>query len=193
MRSEIQFVMHQDDEKSFIQEIYSESSVVLVNGPKWDTPDPPILSSVIYGDDFYQMIWNSDETETLTGRHHFKDDNQWWYCENEHLTIQFLRSRIYPSYLVVGRLAVTSEDNKIESRFKRYRKWIKKHCTNNALIWQNFSRPRSRTNPSKPSVTHWVGQEAMRWMEESPQERWVQQFPQIDATTRAYLVDLVGT
>jgi hypothetical protein len=102
MRSQIRFVMHDEDEHEFVQEVLAEPGTVFVNGPKWATEEPPVLSRVEDGDGFYQMIWNPGETLALTGKHYAKGDEESWYCENEFLTLQFLRSGAHASFL--GRL-----------------------------------------------------------------------------------------
>ncbi|MCA8990123.1 MAG: hypothetical protein KDA78_20920, partial [Planctomycetaceae bacterium] len=201
MRSEVCFVMHPEDEKDFVRIITSEQGVVLVNGPKWDQPDPPVCHDINRAGN-YLMIWNPSETPGLTANHHRKEDKEWWYCNNEHLTIQFLRSgfQYHEPYLFAGRIAVCttslektvhdpSSAEQIERRFKSLRKQIQKTYRNSILIWQNPSLPRSRTNPQKPAPNVWIGPHAIQWLEEQPAERWVQQFR--GAKPRGYLVDLV--
>lgn len=201
MRSEFCFVMHPEDEVDFVQFVTSEQGVVFVDGPKWDQPRPPFCSDIEKAGN-YLMIWNSSETTGLTANHHQKEKSEWWYCNNEHLTIQFLRSgfQFDEPFLFEGRIAVctTSKEKtvyapssaeQIERRFKNLRKHLKKTYRNSTLIWQNTSLPRSETNPSKPAPNVWIGPHALQWLEEQPKERWVQQFR--GAVARGYILDLV--
>ena len=196
MRSQITFIMHPDDQAEFVDEVLSESGVVLVDGPKWETPDPPLLSGAEEGGR-HLMIWNADETRPLLGRHHTHDGDQWWYCKNESLTLQFLRSSLYESFIVEGRIAVGSDDAgksaaAVDKRYKRLRRWLKKTYTNGVLFWQNVNAGRSATNPGKPCSSSWVGPHAMAWLEQAPEDRWAEQDGPDPRPVRGYLVDLVG-
>jgi len=201
MRSEVVFVMHPTDEQEFIKALLSEAGTCLVNGPSWPTSNPPIATDIQAAGN-YLMIWNPEETPTLSGNHHQKDGREWWYCNNEFLTIQFLRSGFQHGepFLFEGRIAVatTSKEGEtihvdtaptIEGRFKSLKKLIQKQYSNKVLIWQNISLPRSATNPSKAGSNTWVGPHALRWLNEDPNNRWVQQFR--NQAPRAYLLDLV--
>jgi len=201
MRSEVCLVMHPEDEEDFARYVTSEQEVVFVNGPKWNQPSPPICSDIEKAGN-YLMIWNPSETTGLTANHHRKEDKEWWYCNNEYLTIQFLRSgfQFDEPFLFEGRIAVNttskektvhdpSSAEQIERRFKNLRKQIKKTYRNSTLIWQNTSLPRSKTNPLKPAPNVWIGPHAIQWLEEQPRERWVQQFR--GAGARGYILDLV--
>jgi hypothetical protein len=202
MRSETRFVMHPEDETEFARIVSSEAGNVFVDGPKWRGPGPPIARELSTSG-IHLMIWNRTETPELVASHHRKDENEWWYCENEFLTIQFLRSgfQFGEPFLFEGRIAVwTTANDKthfqkssspgIEHRFKMLRTYIKKNYTNGVIIWQNLSFPRSKTNPLKPDPGLWVGPQAMRWLAEEPRERWVQQFR--NAAARGFLLDLVS-
>jgi hypothetical protein len=193
--------MHPDDESTFAEKVLSETGTVFVDGPIWAQPQPPITKDIRTAGD-YLMIWNSLETPELTGTHHRKEEKEWWYCNNEFLTIQFLRSGFHPTepFLVEGRIAVctTSKEKNfyhessagaIERRFKFLRNFIKKAYANKALIWQAISSPRSNSNPIKPDPCVWVSPNAMAWLEEEPRKRFVQQFRTAGAS--AYLLDLV--
>lgn len=201
MRSQVVFVMHPHDESEFISVIRAEAGIVFVVGPNWSSPRPPITIEPERGGN-YLMIWKPSETPELKGKHHRKGGDEWWYCENEFLTIQFLRSGFQydDPFLIEGRIAIatTSDDNNyfhkpsadsIETRFKALKRFIRKAYTNNVLIWQNTSLSRSKTNPTKPATNVWVGPNAMQWLHEDAENRWVQQFR--SANARAYLVDLV--
>src|SRR5260370_19404575 len=161
MRSEVVFVMHPSDEAEFVNLVIAEPGTVLVNGPTWSSPRPPIKTD-IQSCGNYAMIWNPSETPALAGRHLRKENAEWWYCENEFLTIQFLRSgfQFGEPFLFEGRTALATTDkgggefhgpsaHAIEERFKRLRKFIKKNYANGVIIWQNTSLPRSKTNPLK--------------------------------------------
>jgi hypothetical protein len=202
MRSEVTFVMHPEDESEFANAIALEPGTVFVNGPSWPTPEPPIVTDLQIADN-YLMIWNPAETPPLSGKHHQNKDAEFWYCQNEFMTIQFLRSGFQygEPFLFEGRIAICTTDRDkstfhapsaplIERRFLSLRKVIKKTYTNKVLIWQNTSLPRSKTNPSKLSATVWVGPRALRWLREDPKNRWVQQFR--NTLPGAYLLDLVG-
>lgn len=201
MRSDFRFVMHPADEKEFVSLILSEPGVALVDGPKWDQASPPICSDVSQAGD-YLMIWNRSETANLKGKRYELNGKQWWYCANEQLTIQFLRSDKSRDkrVLLEGRLAVNTTDaaktvrapavaESIERRFKNLRKALRKTYVNSILIWQNPTLPRSKTNPGKPAPSVWIGPHALRWLEEAPRERWVQQFR--ESIVRGYIVDLI--
>jgi hypothetical protein len=201
MRSQVVFVMHPTDETEFARLVTSEPGAVFVDGPIWSTPEPRVTTDIQCCGD-YLMIWSPSQTPKLTGRHYRKHDAEWWYCDNECYTIQFLRSGIQfgELFLFEGRIAVTTTDKSgtffheptahaIEQRFKNMRKSIKRSYTNNVLIWQNISLPRSKTNPIKPAANVWVGPNAINWLREEPRGRWVQQFR--GAGARGYLLDLV--
>jgi hypothetical protein len=202
MRSQVVFVMHPLDEAEFAKVVISEPGTVFVDGPNWSTPRPPSTRD-LNGAGNYLMIWNPSETPRLTGKHCRKDDIEWWYCKNEFLTIQFLRSGFQygEPYLFDGRIAVGTtmpgeathapSAPSIERRFKTLKKIIQKAYANNVLIWQSISSPRSKTNPLKPAATHWVGPHALQWLREDPRNRWVQQVRNAGPVARAYLLDLV--
>jgi hypothetical protein len=202
MRSQFVFVMHPEDETEFAQYIIAESGVVFVDGPSWPVPRPPTMTDIHNGGN-YLMIWNPTETPDLMANHHQKDGKEWWYCNNEFLTIQFLRSGFQydEPYLFEGRIAIATTDktkvyyheptaSSIERRFKTLTKLLKKTYTNKVIIYQNVSLPRSKTNPLRPSTNCWVGPHAMEWLREEPSNRWVQQFR--EGRARGYLIDLTS-
>lgn len=201
MRSDLRFVMHPIDETEFVSIVTGEKGTVSVDGPSWSTAQPPICTDLQHAGD-YLMIWNPSETPPLAGKHYEKDNKEWWYCENEFLTIQFLRSgfQFGEPYLFEGRIAVATTDKgktffhassagRVESRYKTLRRAIKKVYTNKVIIWQSLTSPRSRTNPLKPDSATWVGPHAMQWLRQNERNRWVQQFR--GAGARGYLLDLV--
>jgi hypothetical protein len=193
--------MHPEDENEFARIITSEDGTVFVDGPIWHQARPPITREILTAGN-HLMIWNPSETPDLVGTYRRKDEKEWWYCDNEFLTIQFLRSgfQFGEPFLFEGRIAVctTAKDKSyfheasaaaIELRFKKLRKYIKKCYTNEVIIWQALSFSRSKTNPLKPDSSVWVGSYALQWLEEEPRNRWVQQFR--NAGARGYLLDLI--
>jgi hypothetical protein len=201
MRSDLRFVMHPSDEEEFAKIVNAEPGTVFVDGPSWSTPRPPISKDLRHAG-HYLIIWNPSETPPLTGKHYKNNGEEWWYCKNEFLTIQFLRSgfKYKEPYLFEGRIAVATTDkskrffhelsaSRVESRYKALRKAIKKVYKNNVIIWQSLSSPRSWNNPLKPDRTIWVGPHAMQWLRQNERQRWVQQCR--GAGARGYLLDLV--
>jgi hypothetical protein len=202
MRSQLVFIMHPADEIKFTDLILSEPGTVFVNGPRWSSSTPPTTTE-IHGSGDYLMIWHPSEAPGLSGRHYQKEETEWWYCENEFLTVQFLRSgfQFGETYLFGGRIAITTTNidkaildepsaHLVEARFKKLSKAIKKIHKNKLIIWQDPSSPRSGTNPIKPDATVWVGPHALKWLEEDPNNRWVQPFR--GAGAKGYLLDLVN-
>lgn len=201
MRSQIRFVMHPDDEAEFAQHVNAEPGTVFVDGPNWPSSQPPVMTEIERGGD-YLMIWNSNEAPSLKGKRYRSEGDEWWSCETEYLTIQFLRSgfQFGESFLFEGRIAVATTDQDklhyhrataplVERRFKLLRKWIRQSYSNGVIIWQNIRAPRSRTNPLKPAADVWVGPHALQWFRKSPRERWTQQ--ERDGASRGYILDLV--
>jgi hypothetical protein len=200
MRSQVRFVMHPDDEPAFVQVVTTEVGTVFVDGTNWPTPRPPITNDLQTAGN-YLMIWNPHQTPKLTATHFRNEDEEWWNCKNEFVTIQFLRSGFQygEPFLFEGSIAVGTTDMDksffhepsapaVEERFKALRKFIKKAYTNKAIIWQSMSAPRSNTIPHRPDASLWVGPRALIWLGEKPKKRWVQQSR--FALTRGYLLDL---
>lgn len=201
MRSQVRFVMHPADEADFVRTITGETGTILVDGPKWSSEQPPIVSDAARAGN-YLIIWNPKETPPLKGTHHCNKKEEWWYCENEYQTIQFLRSGFQygEPFLFEGRIAIATTDPEkvlydeasapsVERRFKTLSRFIKKSYTNGVIIWQNPSLPRSKTNPLTPAKDVWVGPHALRWLQEEPKGRWIQQFR--GGLARGYILDLV--
>src|SRR5262249_49108032 len=111
MRSDLRFVMHPLDEAEFAEMVIAEQGTVFVNGPSWSTPQPPVCTDRHHAGS-YLMIWNPSETLPLSGKRYQHDNKEWWYCENEFLTIQFLRSGFQHGepFLFEGRIAVATTD-----------------------------------------------------------------------------------
>jgi hypothetical protein len=202
MRSQVRFVMHPEDEAEFARAITAEPATVFVDSPTWPTPRPPVTTDLGKAG-LYLLIWNPPETPKLTGKHYRNRDEEWWYCRNEFLTIQFLRSGFQygEPYLFEGRIAVgTTDQDKsvfharsapaVEGRFKALRKLIKKTYANKAILWQALEVPRSWNNPLRPDANLWVGPHALQWLRQKPRNRWVQQARY--ARVRGYLLDLIG-
>ena len=57
MRGQVRTVMLPEDERELVRIIASETGTVLVGGPKWDTPEPPIVSRLEESGE-YLIIWN---------------------------------------------------------------------------------------------------------------------------------------
>jgi hypothetical protein len=201
MRSQVRFVMRPEDEASFASVVTSEMETVFVNGPDWPTPRPTVTTDVQKSGD-YLMIWNPSQTPPLTAKHYRNKDAEWWYCKNEFLTLQFLRSGFQygEPFLFEGSLAVATTDQDksvflarsapaIEKRYNALRKLIQKTYTNKIILWQALSSPRSRNNPLKPDAALWVGPHALHWLRQKPNNRWVQQSRY--SLVRGYLLDLV--
>jgi hypothetical protein len=201
MRSEVRLMMLPEDEDEFLRSILDEPGTVLVDGPRWDTPEPPIASDFA-GVGPHLLVWKPSEHPKLAANRHEKGGSAWWYCRDERATIQFLRCRYRPGdrFVSEGRLAVATTErgerttpgspaSPVERRFLALRRRIHKVYTNRVIIWQNRSLPRSRTNPLKPDPGLWVGPRALRWLEDAPEDRWVQVVPGSHA--RGYLLDLV--
>lgn len=201
MRSQVRFVMHPEDEAEFARVVKSEAGTVFVDGANWHHPRPPVVNDIETAGS-YLMIWNQLETPELIAKHYQNEEDEWWCCENEFSTLQFLRSgfQLGEPFLFEGRIAVstTAKDKSlfhatsaaaIEHRFKALRKFVKKGYANSTIIWQALSLPRSDTKLLKPDSSLWVGPHAMLWLEQDPKKRWVQQFRY--ARARGYLVDLV--
>lgn len=203
MQSQVTFIMHPADEASFVETIMGEPGVVLVDGPKWSSCQPPVVSDVRRAG-YYLMIWNLKETPPLKGARYGDQKKRWWYCENEFHTIQFLRSGFQDgeSFLFEGRIAIATTDKgktfydeatarSVERRFKALKRFIQKSYANGVIIWQSPSAPRSKTNPLKPAKDVWVGPQALQWLHDDPRSHWVQQFR--GAGARGHTVDLVGS
>lgn len=201
MRSEVRFVMLPEVEAVLFRLITSDAGTVLVNGPRWGTPEPPIVARLEDAGP-HLLIWSPSDHASLAANRHEKDGRVWWYCRDEGATIQFLRSRHRPgeSFIYEGRLAVATTQrgeppgsgvtaSVVQSRYLSLKRQIQKSCRNKVVIWQNRSLPRSRTNPLMPDAGLWAGPEALCWLEEDSANRWVQVVP--DAHARGYLLDMV--
>src|SRR5262245_3906995 len=103
--------MHPKDEAEFVRTVSTERGTVFVDGPRWSSPGPPATTD-IKKCDTYVMIWNTHETPFLSASHYRNEDAEWWYCDSEFWTIQFLRSgfQFGEPYLFEGRIAISTTD-----------------------------------------------------------------------------------
>ena len=177
MRSQLRFVMHPNDEGAFVTELLSDPSVVLVDGPRWKTPEPPATRAIHDVGD-YCIIWSPRDLAVLDAD--FIPTCKDWYCRSEFATIQFLRSSLTRSRILLGRLAIsTSDEDKghprtVERRYKLLRRFIQKTYRNSVIEWRNLNAPsapatQSRSaNPSQPDSSLWIGPHAMAWLNTDP-------------------------
>src|SRR5262245_61862679 len=173
MKSQVRFVMHLDDEKSLIPELLRDSSVLLIDGPRWKQAKPQTsrdLSSIGH----YCIIWSPGDLPELSAEYVPSVND--WYCRSEHSTIQFLRSRFTDAVITEGRFAVWTEDaeptaaSAVERRYKMLRTVLKRTYANSCVRWLSPTLPvapagPSRSaNPSKPDTSLWVGPCTMAWL-----------------------------
>ncbi len=90
----------------------------------------------------YQLIWHPIEAPDLGAVKRCLTDSQWWYCNKEFLTVQFLRSGFHnDTVLLEGRIAIATTDKDknildptsaphIEKRYVRLRNSMKEIFTN---------------------------------------------------------------
>ena len=180
MRSQIQFVMHPDDERTFAELLLADESVRFVDGPRWPSQEPTFSRSL---DDigWYCIIWSTDDVPQLTSRYIATCDD--WYITNEYATLQMLRSEVDGSTLTDGRVAISThydlpelpEHNakQIDARFSKIRRHIMKHYVNSIIRWHSSRSPvaprgpKRSPNPSDPDKKMWVGPAALQWFHES--------------------------
>jgi hypothetical protein len=177
MRSQLRFVMHPDDENEFVAEVLRDSPVVLIDGPRWKTPQPTVTKTITEIGS-YCIIWSPSDLKELKAD--FIPTCNDWYCRSEFATIQFLRSLVADDRIKDGRIAIaTSEKDdgcpqNVERRYKTLSKYIKKRYRNSVIQWQNLNAPlvlatESRSeNPSEPDNSLWIGPHAMSWLQADP-------------------------
>lgn len=181
VRSQIQFVMHPDDERKFAEMLLDDPSVCFVDGPRWPTQQPTRNRSL---DNIgsYCIIWSTNDVAQLSARYIPMCND--WYCTSEYATLQFLRSEVEPNVLRVGRIAISTHYDlpdfpkesaeRIDARFKSIRRHIKKFYRSSIVRWYNERVPRApagpkrSANPSDPDKTMWVGPNAIKWIRENP-------------------------
>ncbi len=185
MRSQLRFVMYSNDERDFAAQALSDSSVWLVDGPRWKASTPKSVRSLEEVAGSYCIIWSTQDRASLSARYIPNCDD--WYCDSESVTIQFLRSEIFGSVITEGRIAVSTSDATekeamgVERRFKSLVRFVKKTYTNSVIQWSNPSlpfapaRPGRSANPSKPDPQVWVGPDALRWLQQDQNHR-IKQF-----------------
>jgi hypothetical protein len=173
MRSQLRFVMHADDEAAFVAELLRDPAVLLIDGPRWKTPEP-VTSRSLSSIGSTCIVWSPDDLPKLTAE--FIPSCRDWYCRSEHATMQFWRSRMIGTFLTDGRLAVSTDAARafaaagVERRYKVLRRTIKKTYANAVVAWTNPmlpiapSAPGRSANPSKPDSALWVGPRAMAWL-----------------------------
>jgi hypothetical protein len=164
MRSQVRFFMNAADERRFADWIVEEPDTVLVNGPLWESAAVPVIEPLqLASAESYLMIWNKAEVPRLRA----KRMADYWEAYNDSATIQFLRSRLWDgSILTEGRIAISSENEGIQRRYKRLRRIIQQTCRNEVVCWLHPGVPESAKNPSEPDRSVWVGAGALRWLRE---------------------------
>jgi hypothetical protein len=158
MGSQVEFVMHPDDEAAFVAEILRDPDVAFVNGPRWPQATPATARS-LDGFGSYGIAWSRVDLDPLPARYIPTCDD--WYCEGEHATIQFLRSEPGEDSLTTGRIAIHGptdgfDGTALTRRFNRLRRYIKSHFSNAALV--------STQHPDYVFKSLWVGPNAVQWL-----------------------------
>jgi hypothetical protein len=176
MRSQIQFVMHPDDEREFVNFLLADPTIQFIDGPRWPTEEPTTTRE-LNGVGWYCIIWSPNDLAKLTARYVSNCND--WYCKSEYATLQFLRSRIDGTTLTDGRIAVSTnvsvEDfspdkaKQVDGRFNKIRRYIKQRYTNSIIRWYSSRAPvgpatkERSANPGKPDKSMWVGPAALSW------------------------------
>ena len=184
MRSQLRFVMHPLDEAPFIAALLADTSVQLIDGPRWPEQLPVTTRNLAQIKRSYCIIWSPQDRASLSAR--FIPTCNDWYCGSEQVTIQFLRSEIRGSVITEGRIAVSTneltpeEAAGVEKRFKALLRFIKKQHRNKVLSWCNPHVPlvpvaaiaqegeKRSPNPSSPDASCWIGPHAMQWLAQDP-------------------------
>lgn len=169
MASELQFVMHPDDEALFAQELLREPELMFIDGPRWPGP-APLATRDLGQVGSYCIAWSPSDLPAL-GADYIATCND-WYCNTEYATIQFLRSTLDDEALRAGRIAYhyfpadfdPGAASAITRRFNRLRRYIKGRFHNFALV--------ARDHPDCVFNAMWVGPHASEWLRQSP-DRWV--------------------
>ena len=175
--------MHPDDEHAFAAHVLSEESVVFIDGPRWQSPEPATHRSLDGVQGNYCIIWSPHDRSSLNARQ--LPAGNAWDCQDETFTIQFLRSQIFGSVITEGLLAVSTSglagELGVEKRFKALVRHAKKHYTNSVVQWVNPTLPlapatKNRSaNPSKPDAQVWLAPQALRWLR-ADRGRCIKQF-----------------
>ena len=177
MRSQVRFAMHPDDESSLVRELLRDPSIVFVDGPRWNSAQPPTSRS-ISSIGSYCIVWSTKDISTLAAD--FIPSCNDWYCRAEHSTIQFLRSSLADTFLTEGRVAIgTSAADadvaaSVERRYKLLGRFLKRSYSNAVIGWSNppLTPPHATSsrssNPSTPDASLWVGPAALDWLRADP-------------------------
>src|SRR5688572_10026633 len=104
MSSQFEFAMHPLDEAAFVGSLLADSSVQLVNGPRWPSQQPVLTRDLTPDIGDYVLVWPGDHVPPLTARHVPTVGD--WYCASEASTLQLLRSRLDGGSLTAGRIAL---------------------------------------------------------------------------------------
>ena len=169
MRSQVRLFMDAADERAFVGEITRDPAAVLVDGPRWETREPPLLSPkrlpVRAG---YVLIWSRADVPRLKTRR----ENDLWEVANESETVQFLRCRVWGgAVLTEGRIAVACPDgHPVERRYKALRRWIRSAFRNRVVCWTD---PEG-TVKGTPDASVWVGPGALAWLASDARRRFKQ-------------------
>ena len=149
MRSQLRFVMHPDDEQTFIAEALRDASVCLIDGPRWPTRTP-VRHRSLHTIGQYCILWSTDDAPQLAAE--FLPATGDWYCRSEHLTIQFLRSQLAGSVLTEGRIAVATDDREpaaahgVARRYRALSRFIRRSYRNRLLRWFDPAAAAPRTS-----------------------------------------------
>jgi hypothetical protein len=197
MDGECCFVMHPDDEASFIDAVLDEPAVQIVDGHYWKSATPPCTRLCSELNDTECLIWSPDDLPELKACQVLER----WSCDSLHAAIHFSRSEMHDSVITAGRIAFrtdvhpdfpASSVTQLKKRFNRLRRVIKKTYINSAIQWCNPKLPRRPPserrsgNPGKPDSRHWIGPNALEWLRDDRTRR-VKQFMQL--ATEAFLCD----
>lgn len=194
MRSQLRFVMHPDDEFTFMETLLRERETVLIDGPRWKSETPPVTRNVSEIGS-HGIIWSPNDLAVLPAK--FISSCGDWACRGEHATIQFLRSSIVDSVITEGRLAISTDPlrhdgaGQVERRYKFLSRSIKRTYENAIVRWRNphLPHPTSTTkrtaNPSNLDRSLWVGPFAHRWLADDSSRR-IKQDPsfRVEGTVR---------
>jgi hypothetical protein len=202
MHSQVRFIMHPADERDFERQLVSDESIHFIAGPRWKAETPKTSRSLDDIDDYYCIIWSTNDVAKLTAEYIPSCDD--WQCRSEYATIQFLRSEIHEPVITEERIAVSSMPGRdfpassvksLEKRYEVLRKYVRTNYSNSIIQWCNPTipyapaGPNRSANPSKPDPQVWVGPHALRWLRERSDRRIKQTRQSI---VEAVLVDGMG-
>lgn len=180
MKSQLRFVMHPEDEAALVAELLRDPAVLLVNGPRWPSAEPPTTRDIAQIGS-YCIIWSPDDLPVLAAD--FIPACNDWYCRAEHATLQFLRCSVTGAVITDGRLAISTglatagTAANVERRYKHLCRAIKATYLNAIVQWRNPDLPEApagpsrSANPSAPDRSLWVGPAAASWLAADPARR----------------------